>query len=371
MLERVRASLAALPRPSVQTANAYAAAIDEMVARVNRSLSGHPELEVLIGENPPRVMFDNHCKHAHFIGAMLQHARFELLPATLPWVYRAYIGQGFASRYFLEELSAWRRALTDVLDESSAASILPLYNWIDQHHEDWIALSLPPSKSPLLEEGPFKNARILFYEALRSGEVRRALGVASEVGSEPERLLHFFERIVAPALAQVGLDWELEELTSAEEHRATAIVLRALALLQMAEPPPGKPRGHAVVTAAPNEYHAVGAQMLAMLLERDGWSVSYLGANTPAEELAALVRHVKPVLLAISVSMVYNLESVAQVASALRSDESSQRVKVMVGGFGLRTLQDAERALGVDAAPKTLEEALHVAREWSGPGRRG
>ncbi len=363
--ERVRATLAALPRPSAETAKAYTEAIDELVSRVNRSLSGHPELEVLIGENPPCVMFDNQSAHAHFIAAVMQRGHFELLPATLPWVYRGCIGQGFTSRYFLEEISAWRRAISDVLDESSATSILPLYNWIDQHHEDWLVLSSPPSTSPLVEEDCLKTERLRCYEALRGGELRPVLELASAASAELGQVRQFCEGVITPALAQIGLDWERGELTVAEEHRATCIVQRALAALQLAAPRAVQSPGHAIVTAAPNEHHSIGATMLAMLLERDGWSVSYLGADTPEEDLVTLVRYEKPSFLAMSVSVVYNLGGVAQVASALRGHGSSRRVKIMVGGHALRTLPDAAAVLGVDAAPRSFDQALDTARQWS------
>ena len=57
-------------------------------------------------------------------------------------------------------------------------------------------------------------------------------------------LLDLCERVMAPALRQVGAHWAAGRLSIAEEHRASAICERLLAT--RAQQPPGRPRGTAV-----------------------------------------------------------------------------------------------------------------------------
>ena len=43
--------------------------------------------------------------------------------------------------------------------------------------------------------------------------------------------------------------------------------------------------GIVVVTTAPNEFHEIGAWMIANTLEGDGWDIHFLGSNTPKRDL--------------------------------------------------------------------------------------
>jgi MerR family transcriptional regulator, light-induced transcriptional regulator len=59
-------------------------------------------------------------------------------------------------------------------------------------------------------------------------------------------------------------------------------------------------RGTAVLACAPGERHELGLMMLAIALRRDGWKVTYLGADTPFEAAVALAGRQSARLLGIS-----------------------------------------------------------------------
>ncbi|MGC8779201.1 MAG: cobalamin-dependent protein, partial [Candidatus Caldatribacteriaceae bacterium] len=61
--------------------------------------------------------------------------------------------------------------------------------------------------------------------------------------------------------------------------------------------------------------------MTADLLEAEGWNVLYLGANTPQKELLRLLKRVKPKILGISVTMVFNLLQAEEIITCLREEE--------------------------------------------------
>jgi len=57
-----------------------------------------------------------------------------------------------------------------------------------------------------------------------------------------------------------------------------------------------------IVACAPLDQHELGALMLAVMLRRRGYRVTYVGANTPVADLAAMARDTRPLALMISAS---------------------------------------------------------------------
>jgi methanogenic corrinoid protein MtbC1 len=108
----------------------------------------------------------------------------------------------------------------------------------------------------------------------------------------------FFEEVLAPLQREVGERWHQGRLTVAEEHLVTqAARQRVLALLHQA---PRRAKHHVVCACFPSEDHELGLMGVALRFRHAGWRVTFLGARTPAEHLARVVRAVIPDLVALS-----------------------------------------------------------------------
>ena len=98
------------------------------------------------------------------------------------------------------------------------------------------------------------------------------------------------EEIIAPALWLVGRLWERGEISVAEEHLATEISLRVLALQREATRTAASRGGHQVLLAAVGgELHVVALRMIANLLHDVGYGVVMLGPDVPPRALASAV----------------------------------------------------------------------------------
>lgn len=136
-----------------------------------------------------------------------------------------------------------------------------------------------------------------------------------------------FERVADGAIhsfmAEVGMAWREGRLRIGEEHMASQAVMEALvrrsAQVGVVERSPGmrslppeagitaladaETRGRvALVGATSGDQHHLGAYCVRLVLESRGWEVHYLGADTPAEEFAALQRSRGAGLVCISFS---------------------------------------------------------------------
>ncbi len=274
---------------------AYRTHLGEMIAEVDKILSDHPAINTLIGNNPLQVMRDNHKHHAYFMATVFQLSQFDLLARTIPWVYHAYKSHGFSYDYFPVELSAWKKAVSHHLDGLSAKGILTIYDWMLERHQDWIKWSeegVSLSGTALPE---FRQHKEDFLAALLAGDRKKCMDVTLGMTGSPAAIREFYLQVVQPAMYEIGNRWQTGEVSVAQEHLASSLVGRTLTGLYLSVDKRPRGEARAVITAAPNEFHEIGAWMVSDMLELDGWEVRYCGANTPVPDLLNCLREFDPI----------------------------------------------------------------------------
>jgi methanogenic corrinoid protein MtbC1/DNA-binding XRE family transcriptional regulator len=199
-----------------------------------------------------------------------------------------------------------------------------------------------------------------YLEALVGGDAPAAGAVVGEASRRGLTVEQIYLHLLAPALVEVGARWRARRLSVAEEHLASEITLREMERLRerLAPPPGSGPR--AVLACVEGESHAIGLRIFGDFLTIDGWTIDYLGASVPADDLAALVARRRPALVALSVTQTDRLPALALAASALRKLGSS--VPVLAGGAALRGRAGAAATLGVEAVASDARVGVQEAR---------
>jgi DNA-binding transcriptional MerR regulator len=133
------------------------------------------------------------------------------------------------------------------------------------------------------------------------------LGEALAISTPDDLILE----VIGPSLASIGTAWEDGKVNIATEHLATNY-LRQRLLMWMVSGPPPKSVSPIVLACAPNEWHEGSLLILGALLRRRRWPVVYLGQALPLQDLASLVRDLKPSMVLL-VAMTEN--SAAEIAA--------------------------------------------------------
>jgi MerR family transcriptional regulator, light-induced transcriptional regulator len=351
------------PSVPASASETYGFHINRMTEDVDNQFMDSPDLRRLIGDNPVRMMQDNHRNHAAFMLTVFSLNNMELLCRTIPWVYRAYMGRGCHADYFPAVLKAWQGAIGRCLEPPSAGPILSIYGWLSAHHLDWLALSQSPSAVP--PEGEGKDADVeTWVQRLLKGDARTCLKLAEEQVEASGDIARLYLDAIQPAMYRIGKLWESGAISPVQEHMATAVVTRIMATLYERMNWPLSGVGRAVIACAPNEFHEVGARMVADLLEMDGWDVTFMGANTPEEDLIAFLVSEPPDLLGISVSMVFNLAKIQELVAHIRERPELKTLRILVGGPGIGGMASVGQSIGADGWAKDAREAVAVARQW-------
>jgi methanogenic corrinoid protein MtbC1 len=145
----------------------------------------------------------------------------------------------------------------------------------------------------------------------------------------------FLERRVVPLLHEVGEAWAEGRLDIAHEHFLSETVGDHLRSLRL--PFDERTQGPLVVLATlPDERHALGLQMAALILAVAGCRVCNLGADVPIDQIATHSKDLNARAVAVSVSLARAGRRTATHLGQLRA-RLPRKIVLVAGGQGVPT----------------------------------
>ncbi len=196
-------------------------------------------------------------------------------------------------------------------------------------------------------------------------------GAAEEIekaraeGREPEEI---YLGIFDPALKETGKLWEKGRITIAQEHHASEIVRRIMARLRASGTSgrkTGRRKGIAVAACVGEELHEIGIRMVADLLEKDGWTVYFVGANTPPKSILDAVKKRDAGVVALSITLPSRLPDLRYLIRELRACPDTAGVRIIVGGLPFTVMPDLWQRTGADASASNAREAVAAASRFA------
>jgi len=351
-----------LPQAPIDAATTYQNCLPEMTRLVDDELSNTAGILDLIGGNPLQLMYENHRHHGAFMATVFALGYYQLLARTLPWVYRAYHNRRFSYDYFPLELRCWMASIEKFMPTEQSVAIVTIYQWMIDQHKAIIELSQQELTPPQAVDSFWLERKNAFRAAALQGDHHLCLKIAKEIVKQPSDITDFYLLVLQPVLYEIGTLWEKNKISAAQEHLVSAIVSRVMAATNLLISNPAQLQGRALVSSCANEHHEIGALMIADMLELDNWEVCYLGANVPVADLLEQLRIVKPEVLALSVTMAFNLNTAHDIITRLRQDPELYAMKVVVGGRAFSDNPDLWQHIGADACAADLAEARQLLR---------
>lgn len=146
----------------------------------------------------------------------------------------------------------------------------------------------------------------------------------------------FADRVLAPALARVGHDWETARIDVWHEHRATQLCAAALyELKDELEARAERNRPVAVGGAPEGDPYLLPTLLAQYVLLDAGWEAINLGPNTPLPSLTKALLELHPRLLWLSASYFENEAAFLNQYRDLYRTAERHGVAVAVGGRAL------------------------------------
>lgn len=206
--------------------------------------------------------------------------------------------------------------------------------------------------------------RRTFTRALLAGDPEAAERAVREAMDGGLTAAQIDVELITPALFVVGEKWALGEISVADEHLASEIALRVLALQRVLHRTKRRRRLRRVLLLAPEgERHVIGLNMACDLLLAAGYETRMLGADVPLADIAAAVARHEADIVALTATMADSVERVDAALDYLRAVHP--RVAIVLGGsavtFELGAAWSASVCPDVSSVVESVDALVHRA----------
>lgn len=212
----------------------------------------------------------------------------------------------------------------------------------------------------------FPHLRERFVAAQLSGDRREALRLVVEDGLRQGASAQELQlAVIQEAQRHIGELWQQNRVSVAQEHLATAISHMALSHVYDSAAPARANGATVLVACVEGELHDLPARIVADALDLAGFHVRYLGANVPTDDLVRMVQQSPPDLVALSVTMAFNLPALRAAVSRLRASVPPG-VRIAIGGAACVWNAQSAAELGADATGHDAAEFVAAAQRLLG-----
>lgn len=218
------------------------------------------------------------------------------------------------------------------------------------------------------ESRPSRMSAEKFLEAsFRAAERMDAPGLTTVLNRASVSLTRptLMREVIVPLMQRIGDAWRNGDVRVSHEHLASAVVRSFLGAMNGAfELSAIAPE--LVITTPSGQLHELGALLVAATASADGWRVTYLGPNLPAEDIAAAVRQNRARAIALSIVYPGDDPHVRTELTRLRQ-LVGRHVAILVGGRCADSYRDVFEATAIQYVPDltTLHDDLEHLRHSS------
>lgn len=166
-----------------------------------------------------------------------------------------------------------------------------------------------------------------------NGEDEQIIGEIQKQLDAGEMPLDILSNGIIAGMSKVGELFREEELClpdvlmSAEALNAGVAMLRPLIGDVEVET-----KGTVVIGTVKGDLHDIGKNLVAMMLETDGYKVVNLGCDVPPAAFADAVREYRPQIIGMSALLTTSMTVMGDTIELLKTEGLRDQVKVMIGG---------------------------------------
>ena len=206
-----------------------------------------------------------------------------------------------------------------------------------------------------------------FGELLLGQDPEAPVDWANEMLENEVSTLQFFQRVFTPAMVEVGdkfgrLDIFLPELIDAAE-RAKAVSEKVVKpRLAEERSDVSTSRGTVLICSVQGDLHDIGKNMVALMLEVNGFEVVDLGIDVAPREVLDRAREIGADIVALSSLMTTSMPYMKETVDLRDGFGLKEQFKVIVGGAPITPEYSAQ--IGADAfgenAAQGVAECIHL-----------
>jgi methanogenic corrinoid protein MtbC1 len=191
-------------------------------------------------------------------------------------------------------------------------------------------------------------------------EARELLFAAHDRGIQASKLLRL---VIWPAMEQIERLYRDNDISLIMEHMATRInrmLADQLHWFLARQPKSGQ---RMVVTCGDGESEELGAQIIADLFEARGWSVWFLGAGVPNDEILQFAGRIEPDILCVYGTGPAGVPGVRKLIDLIRGVGVCQEMQILVAGGVFNRADGLADEVRADLFARDATRALRTVEE--------
>lgn len=178
-------------------------------------------------------------------------------------------------------------------------------------------------------------------------------------GLSPGEIL---DKGLIPGMDIVGQRMKTGELFIPEVLRSAKAMQKALGVLQ---PYMGQgessSKGHIIIGTVEGDLHDIGKNLVAIMLEGGGFTVTDLGTDVKPDQFVEAARNNEVAILGMPALLTTTMPKMKETLNALEATGVRNNIKVMIGGAPV-TQKHADE-IGADAFAANAAAAVEIAKE--------
>ena len=330
-------------------------------AIVSRQYELQPEIWEPYGDKGREFSLRDSNHHFRYLIEALTESDPTIFANYVAWLKQLFEGLKFPPEALTKMIECTQEVLRERLPEEMSS--------VTQEYIDAAATRIEheslSQSSFITEDLPLHDLATRYLDALLCGERHLASNMILEAVEKGARIKDIYLYVFQRSQYEIGRLWHLNRASVAQEHycsAATQLIMSQLYPYIFSSEKTGR---RLVAACVGGELHEIGIRMVADFFEMDGWDTYYMGANTPTSTIIEAIDSHQPDVLAISASMPFHRKTLKELIAKVRDHDTDGRVKILVGGYALRSSQDLWIKLGADGFADDAQQAVSLANRIS------
>lgn len=215
-----------------------------------------------------------------------------------------------------------------------------------------------------LSENNFEKMQARLKEAITAGDKAAGVQLAEEALAAELSPLEFFQAVIEPVLQEVGERFARLEIFLPELMRAGMVVeamqKQVLEPAIVAESSASNILGKVVIGTCQGDIHDIGKNMVALMLQVNGFDVTDLGTNVAPRAFIDSAKSKQADIIAMSSLLTTSMPYIRDLVQLL--DGYSLRDQFLVVAGGAAVTRDWADSVGVDGFGEDAVEAVDICR---------
>jgi len=125
-----------------------------------------------------------------------------------------------------------------------------------------------------------------------------------------------------------------------------------------------KPQGKVVLGTVAGDIHDIGKDIVAFMLDVNGFEVYDLGVDVPAQKFVEKIKESGAPIVGLSGFLTLAYDSMKQTVEAIKDAGLRNKVKIMIGGGQIN--EEIRKYTGTDAYGRDAMAAVNLAKKFMG-----